>query len=45
MLEMHGINFRLSPRHKGLAFDLVEPIVMVKHRDVGKPPFVTAMPS
>lgn len=32
---MHRINFRLSPRHKGLAFDLVEPIVMVKHRDVG----------
>jgi hypothetical protein len=35
LLETRGIDFRLSARNKRLAFDLVKPIVMVNHGDVG----------
>src|SRR6202049_310080 len=33
LLKMHGIDFRLSAGNKRLALDLVQPIVMMKHRD------------
>jgi hypothetical protein len=35
LLETHGVGFRLSACDKRPAFDLVQPIVMMKHRDVG----------
>src|SRR5215831_11591843 len=34
LLKTHGIDFRLSARNKRLAFDLIEPIVVMKHCDV-----------
>src|SRR5215470_4094354 len=34
LLKTHGIDFCLSARNKRLAFDLIEPIVVMKHCDV-----------
>jgi hypothetical protein len=34
LLEAHGVDFRLSARHKGFASYRVEPVVVVKHRNV-----------
>src|SRR6266850_4107510 len=35
LLEAHGVDLRLAARHKRFAFDLIEPLLVIKHRDVG----------
>src|SRR4029077_9601763 len=34
LLETHGVDFRLSAPNKRFAFELIQPIVVMKHRDV-----------
>src|SRR5215470_19713010 len=34
LLKTHGIDFRLSAGNKRLSFDLKQPIVVMKHRDI-----------
>src|SRR6266436_9999881 len=35
LLKTHGVDFRLSARNKRFALDLIQPIAVMKHRDIG----------